>query len=230
MKRFILFLLIGEFVAGTLKAGTIVGTVHAEGRAEAGQSMQGGKYDSHALKHAEKVDYAGMRDFVIYIEGLVGTNQAAPSKPVQVVTQKRVSQKGATFAPHVLPIVKNTTVEWPNNDDILHNVFSYSEAKPFDLDLYGKGESKHVLFDTVGQVDVFCSIHSSMSCVVLVLENPYFATSEKGTYRITDVPAGTYKLVAWHERMPKEYKTITVPENGEVKLDFTLGIKNLPKY
>jgi len=77
---------------------------------------------------------------------------------------------------------------------------------------------------------VFCSIHSSMNCIVLVLPNPYFAaTNKKGGYAITNVPAGTYKVKAWHERMPGEIKQITVPENGEVKVDFTLGIKNLPK-
>jgi hypothetical protein len=69
-----------------------------------------------------------------------------------------------------------------------------------------------------------------MSCVVLVLRNPYFATTnKKGVYTITNVPAGTYKLKAWHERLPSDRKTITVPENGEVTVDFTLGVKNLPK-
>jgi plastocyanin len=232
MRRFLLFCFFATIVMVRLHAGTIVGKVRAEGKAQAEQSRHGGNYDSHALKHAEKVDYEGMNDFVVYILGQVGTNQAAPSKPLQVVTQKKVSQKGATFDPHVLPIVKNTTVEWPNNDDIFHNVFSYSEAQPFDLGLYKSGEpNKSVTFTNVGQVDVFCSIHSSMSCVLLVLENPYFAKSnEKGTYKIPGVPAGTYKLVAWHERMPKEYQTVTVPESGEVEVDFTLGIKNLPKY
>jgi len=80
-------------------------------------------------------------------------------------------------------------------------------------------------------VDVFCSIHSSMHCVILVLENPYFAaTDENGNYKIPDVPPGTYKLKAWHERLPADEKEIIVPTNGEVKVDFTLGIKNLPQY
>jgi hypothetical protein len=44
------------------------------------------------------------------------------------------------------------------------------------------------------------------------------------------VPAGTYKLKAWHERLPAQVKEITVPESGEVRTDFTLSITNLPKY
>ena len=89
------------------------------------------------------------------------------------------------------PIVVGTTVEWPNYDEILHNVFSMSEPKPFDLELYkGPGRYKRVDVRQAGRVDVFCSIHAKMSCVVLVLENPYFATAdEKGRYAIANVPA-----------------------------------------
>jgi hypothetical protein len=105
-----------------------------------------------------------------------------------------------------------------------------SEAQPFDLGLY-KDEIKRVRFDKPGRLDVFCSIHTAMHCIVLVLENPHFAaTDAKGRYTMTNVPAGTYKLKAWHERLPSLIKEITVPETGEVKVDFTLGIINLPKY
>jgi hypothetical protein len=76
---------------------------------------------------------------------------------------------------------------------------------------------------------VFCSIHTRMSCIILVLENPYFAaTNDKGAYSITNVPAGTCQLTAWHERLPPETKTIKVPENDSLKVDFVLGIKGLP--
>jgi protocatechuate 3,4-dioxygenase beta subunit len=64
-----------------------------------------------------------------------------------------------------------------------------------------------------------------------VLENPYFAsTDENGNYTITNVPPGKYKLKAWHERLPAAEREITVPTNGEVRVDFVLGIKNLPQY
>jgi hypothetical protein len=123
-----------------------------------------------------------------------------------------------------------TTVEWPNNDDILHNVFSFSEAMPFDLDLYKAPVVKKVTFDKPGRVDVFCSIHTRMNCIVLVLENPYFArANEKGQYVISNVPPGTYKLKAWHERLPSQVKDLTVGDQSEIKVDFLLGITNLPK-
>ncbi len=72
-----------------------------------------------------------------------------------------------------------------------------------------------------------------MSCIVLVLENPYWSRTEEGGrkaghYEIKNVPAGTYQLKAWHERLPPSVQTVTVPETGQVAVDFTMGIKNLP--
>ena len=232
MKAIITQFIIAGLAAAQAVAGNITGKVHAEGKPGAAQDAQGGKYDSHQFKFVERVNYDDMRDFVVYIEGpIAGLKPVAPDKPLRVVTQK-VSQHKATFNPHILPVMVGTTVEWPNNDDIFHNVFSYSEAKQFDLGLYkNPDDPKKVTFDKPGRVDVFCSIHSSMSCVVLVLENPFFAvTNEKGAYAITNVPAGVYKLKAWHERLPAQVREITVPESGEVNADFTLGITGLPKY
>ena len=107
-----------------------------------------------------------------------------------------------------------------------------SAVKPFDLDLYkGNPPDKRVTFDQPGRVDVFCSIHEKMNCIVLVLENPYFAVADsRGHYAITNVPPGTYKLKAWHERLPAKTMEVVVPESGEVKTDFVLGISGLPKY
>jgi len=211
-------------------AGTVTGMVRAQGKAGTEENGSG-KYDSRKFKFVEKVNYAEMHDFVVFIEGPVGPKPAPPDKPVQVITTKKVTQRGAVFWPHVLPVVVGTTVEWPNNDDIFHNVFSTSETKPFDLGLYKHPEVKRVTFDKPGRVDVFCSIHTSMNCIILVLENPYFAaTDDKGRYNIPDVPAGAYKLKAWHKRLPGQIKEITVEEKGEIRADFTLGITNLPQY
>ena len=148
------------------------------------------------------------------------------------VATTKVAQKDAVFSPHVLPIMVGTTVEWPNNDTICHNVFSMSDAKPFDLGLYkGNPPEKRLTFDQPGRVDVFCSIHANMHCVVLVLDNAYFSSTDaEGHYVIANVPPGTYKVKAWHERLPADDREIVVPAAGEVRADFVLKVKNLPKY
>jgi plastocyanin len=228
---FLAVVLFSAGIATGTAGGTITGTVRAEGKSGAESAAADGKYDSRKFKFVERVDYEKLRDFVVYIDGPVGGKVAVPEKLLRVDT-KRVNQKGAMFAPHVLPVVAGTTVEWPNNDDIFHNVFSMSDAKQFDLGLYkGNPPEKRVTFDKAGRVDVFCSIHANMNCVVIVLENPCFAVSdEAGRYAITNIPPGIYKLKAWHERLPAQTQEITMPENGEVKINFTLGIKNLPTY
>lgn len=207
--------------------GTISGTVRARGKEGAGDSTGGGNYDSKSLKFAQRVNYDDMRDFVVYIKGPV-------AGAVPAMKTEKVRQKDAVFIPHILPIMVGTVVEWPNEDNIYHNVFSKSDANQFDLDLYKKGDppKKSPPFDKPGEVDVFCSIHARMSCIILVLENPYFAvTDSKGHFTIPNVPPGHYTLVGWHERMPNDTREIVVPENGDVSgVNFTLGIKNLPKY
>jgi plastocyanin len=211
-------------------AGSITGIVRAQGKHGAEQEASSGKYDSRKFKFVDRVNYAEMRDFVVFIEDIPTEKAKPPSEPVKVVT-KKVTQKGAMFTPHVLPVLVGTTVEWPNHDEIFHNVFSISETKQFDLGLYKHPEVKRITFEKPGRVDVFCSIHTAMNCIVLVLETPHFSTTdEKGHYEIVNVPAGTYKLKAWHERLPSQVKEVTVPPDGDAKIDFTLGIVNLPKY
>ncbi len=233
MKPILLkILLIPLLFAVSTQAGTITGIVRAEGKPGTDDGpADGGAYDSHKFKFVERVDYAAMHDFVVYIEGPVRGQPVIP-EATATVESHHVVQKGAVFSPHILPIVVGTTVEWPNNDDIYHNVFSMSDTKPFDLGLYKHGEpGKRVTFDKPGRVDVFCSIHANMHCIILVLENPYFATTDgSGHYAITNVPPGTYHLTAWQERLPKQTREITVAQDGSAKADFLLGITNLPKY
>lgn len=214
-----LSLLTLESAAG---AGTIVGHVRARSAADADSSdASGGSYGSRRYKFLEKVDYSALRDFVVYIDQV-----RAPTPPGQPLPHGTVTQRDGTFVPHILPVLVGTTVDWPNADDIFHNVFSMSESTPFDLGLYKHGDkAKSVVFNQTGRVEVFCSIHTKMNCIVLVLPNPWFArVGENGRYIISDVPAGTYKLRAWHERLPSKIKEITVPATGEVNVDFVLGL------
>lgn len=226
MKDSLLLIALLVTATVTIQAGSIVGVVRAEGKMEGAEGAKGGNYDSRKFKFVEKLDYSQLEDFVVYIDQAVTNIPPIRPKTLQVVTQK-----DAVFRPHVLPLMVGTTVEWPNKDDIFHNVFSMSEPNAFDLDLYKDPIVKSNRFEHVGRVDVFCSIHTKMNCVILVLPSPFYASCQKsGKYRIDNIPTGTYKVKAWHERLPAQTREIVVPESGEVQADFVLGIKGLPRY
>src|SRR6185312_3611754 len=147
-------------LAASAPAGTLTGTVAARGPAGAQAAASDGAYASHRYRLAERVDYDHLADFVVSIDQAVD-DPSAPPPPDLTVTQRNVS-----FEPHVLPIVVGTTVRWPNKDTIFHNVFSMSDAKPFDLGMYTKEKVPELKFDQVGRVDVYCSIHSQMHCII----------------------------------------------------------------
>lgn len=139
-------------------------------------------------------DSGSVRDVVVYLEGKIGT-----ARPTGAV----MDQKDMTFIPHVLPVVVGSTVEFRNSEVVLHNVFSRSPIAPFDLGLLRKGDARSVTFDKPGVVEILCNVHPKMRAFVLAVENNYFATpNERGIYEITGIPAGRYKLRAWHESLP----------------------------
>jgi plastocyanin len=134
----------------------------------------------------------------------------------------RMDQRGERFVPHVLAITVGSVVDFPNNDQTYHNVFSLSDTRTFDLGRYAAGHSKAVRFDRPGIVRVFCDIHSHMNAFILVFAHRYFAvTDADGHYHIDNVPPGTYTVVMWNEAWPQETRQVTVPEaGGEVDVSF----------
>ena len=136
----------------------------------------------------------------------------------------RMDQRNEAFVPHVLAIVAGTIVDFPNNDQTYHNVFSLSKPS-FDLGRYAAGRSKSVRFDRPGIVRVFCDIHSHMSAFILVFAHRYFSvTDEEGRYRLENVPPGTYTVMFWNESTALESRRVTVPETGgDVELNVTLA-------
>ncbi len=212
---------------GSLDAGTITGTVKAQGAPlEEGGGAGSGAYASRRYKFAEKVDYDRLTDFVVYLDEPLASVTPAGGTSVAITTQRN-----AIFDPHVLPVAVGTSVKWPNEDEIYHNVFSMSDAKQFDLGLYHQEKVPVLVFDKVGRIDVFCAIHSQMHCIILVVPNPFFVKVDANQkFVIRNVPAGKYKLRAWHERLPSVVQEVTVPAEGEVRADLTLGLAALPKY
>ena len=112
---------------------------------------------------------------------------------------KKIEQQNKQFVPPWAVVQRGTTLQFPNLDNIYHNVFSLSSGNTFDLGLYNSaGEAKGHTFDEAGSVDIYCNIHPQMSASVLVVPNRFFSkVKADGTFEIGGVPSGRRKVVAW---------------------------------
>jgi len=190
-----------------------------------------GKVTILDYKGKPKSDHSGV---VVFLDNLPASSPSAaqPAAP-------RMRQINKSFDPKVLPIAVGTTVEFPNDDNVFHNVFSLSKTKPFDLGIYAQNSSKSVVFDQPGLVKVYCNIHPQMIGYILVLANPYFTTTdEDGHFILENAPVGLATIRTWYpssKNGPEKHIRIshsdiedldlTVKESTDAKEDIQLQIR-----
>jgi plastocyanin len=173
------------------------------------------------------LDGAPAGDVVVALR-TAGATGARPSpapdvRPAAAPRRAVMDQKHLAFSPAVLPVLRGTVVEFTNSDDVEHNVFSPSEvAGAFDLGTYASGDARAIALEKPGEVHVLCNIHMEMEAHILVLEEPWFAvTAGDGSFAIAGVPAGDYELALWRDGWLPEKRKVTVPGEGEVRVDVT---------
>ena len=152
---------------------------------------------------------------VVYLEGSFPPPASQP--------QARMGQKDLAFEESLLPIRVGTLVSFPNEDDVYHNIFSFSKPKRFDLGRYRKDERPvpTVLFDKPGPVSLHCDIHEHMHAVILVLETPFFVRTDlAGNYRIEGLPAGHYILKAWVDSKTTYERPVDLKPDSVIHADF----------
>ena len=132
-------------------------------------------------------------DAVVYALPATGESDAKPGR-LHVI-----EQVDREFVPYVSVVQTGTAVTFPNRDPILHHVYSFSPAKPFEIKLYTGKSPTEIVFDKPGVITLGCNIHDWMLAYVLVVSTPHFArTDASGNARLRDLPAGAYELRAWH--------------------------------
>jgi plastocyanin len=152
---------------------------------------------------------------VVYLEGDFGPRKGALTA--------QMTQKNMDFIPRLLPVQVGTTVQFPNQDNMFHSIFSFSKPKRFDLGRYRGDETPvpSVLFDQPGAVVCRCDIHENMRAIILVLQTPYFQrTDTGGHYRIADLPTGHYKLCAWLNDKTILEKQVDLKSGATLHVDF----------
>ena len=221
LRTALLTIPLAALLHGEAMASVIRGVLRAPAGSERTKTVSN-PYPGRAGSNPAPVATRGaLRDAVIWIEGA-----ALPARGLDSLRAGRtgqLAQKDQNFAPRVVPVVAGGQVDFPNRDAIYHNVFSVSPAKRFDLGKYGRGKSKSVRFDKPGVVKVYCDIHSNMEGFVLVVPSSWFARpAEDGSFELPAVPAGSYRLVAWHPDLGTRALSVTVEENETRSVEVAL--------
>ncbi len=207
--------------ASDARAGSLAGTVTLGTKLSAHRMRFSLYADAGRAGRRAEPPASELENVVVYIEH-VPDGAASPNPPRGPF---RMEQEGLAFKPHVLAVVKGTEVEFPNRDLLFHNVFSLSKPASFDLGRFPQNASKSLKFTTPGIVKVFCHIHSDMSGVIVVLDNPFYATpGADGRFVIDGIPPGDYRVVAWHERARTTTKKIHIDAGKASVLHFEIPI------
>jgi hypothetical protein len=149
---------------------------------------------------------------VVFLEG--------PGRPASPLPRPaRISQRDRRFEPPVLVVTTGSTVAFPNDDVVFHNVFSLSRSNPFDLGTFGKGLSRERTLGTAGLVKVHCNIHPDMIAHVLVLDTALAAVTDRdGRWLLTDVPDGDYTLRVWQALADERRQPLVVRDGRRHEL------------
>lgn len=138
-----------------------------------------------------------------------------------------VKQQDIKFQPYVLLVPVGARVAFPNFDKVRHHVYSFSSAKKFELKLYGRDESRSVVFDKAGDVALGCNIHDSMSAFVKVVDTPFAERSgADGQVVIRNVPVGRAIVHVWHPQAQAKNHEFVAPLSiaGDVAQVVTLRV------
>lgn len=193
------------------QTGTVAGTVTLE-QAQV-RRRTAGRYPGQAAGAPE----IQRIPVVAYVVGRVGNATFSSASALMV-------QRDTAFAPSALTIPVGGTVEFPNDDEFFHNVFSYSSAHRFDLGRYPRGESKSEQFQEPGIVEVFCEVHDKMRGVIVVTENPFHAiVGEDGSFRIVGLPPGDHVVAFWSADHRPAQQTVTVRAGSTTTVEVELS-------
>lgn len=215
-------------VCAQSQAASVSGKAAFQGTAPAPEAIKMEADASCKAMHAEGVTAddtiinanGTLKNVFVYVkEGLSGKFEA-PKTPVTL------DQKGCMYTPKVLGVMAGQPIEIINSDSTLHNVHALPKNSPqFNLGMPLQGmKIKKTLAKPEVMVKVKCDVHPWMASYIGVLDHPFYAvTGEDGSFEIKDLPAGTYVIEAWHEKLGVQTQSITVDDSGKTGVDFQFG-------
>lgn len=205
--------------------GTISGTVKFKGTAPAPKKLDVGK-DKEVCAKSPKTDQSLVVNNGNLVNAVVTITDIQKGKKIEL-KKVTLDQNGCEYHPHVLAFPAGTTVEILNPDGILHNVHSYSKVNsPFNQAQPKFKKTLDVKIDKPEAVEVKCDVHGWMHGWLVATETPYFAVTDgSGSFKLTDVPAGSYTVEVWHEKLGKSTQKVTVKAKEDAKVNFEIAGK-----
>jgi len=206
-RRALVAIVLGPLLVGCASTGAVRGTVSLPVAADQTAPTPAGLHAQAAPQVSE---------VVVYVTETPAEKTSRKSKAPAVPHSRVIAQTEHRFVPSVVPVEVGAQVAFENRDRVYHSVFSVSQAKKFDLGMYGPGKrSKSVTFDHTGQVDLFCSLDASMAGYVLVLPHRFFVQPDaQGGFKIPALPPGHYTIKAWHPRFGTASSKVDVERGG----------------
>lgn len=149
---------------------------------------------------------------------VVGFTEPAPSAPTEV------KQIGKRFIPELIAVTARGSVTFPNGDPFLHNVFSPTSERSFDLGSYKRGDTRARSFPKPGVIDIYCNLHPEMSATLVVLPNTRFTVADAaGAFEIKNIPVGTWSIFAYSRRATQPVSaTVTIKGGGTAEATLKL--------
>ncbi len=167
---------------------------------------------SNQLRKPDPLTRGEMRDAVVYADLSAAFASQFESTPPE---RLRMYQHGQAFAPRVLAVPVGATVEFPNDDPVLHEIMCLSKVGRFDFGRRGRGEFPSVAFQKPGIARVFCDIHPGSDGYILVLPHQILAhPDENGKFQLPPLPPGEYTIRAWHPDFDEVSEVVVVPRQG----------------
>jgi plastocyanin len=205
--------------------GSISGTVKFKGTAPAPKKLDVGK-DKEVCDKAPKVDQSLIVSNGNLVNAVITISDIQKGKKIEL-KKVTLDQKGCEYHPHVLAFPAGSPVEILNPDGILHNIHSYSKVNsPFNQAQPKFKKTLDVKIEKPEAIEVKCDVHGWMHGWLVSTETPYFAvTDNSGSFKLTDVPAGSYTVEVWHEKLGKSTQKVTVKAKEEAKVNFEIAGK-----
>ena len=223
---FILFAFLMTELYAQEKTAKISGSVFLPAKKKTVKRRRGLSYRSRHRQHkAKEKKSAGKSVDSPFLDVIVSLHPLSFKAPVNPLEKNAIIyQYQAKFYPHVIPVTPGTKIDFINKDNIYHNVFSVTPGAKFNIGRRPKGEVSTRRIDILGEVKLFCDIHSHMNAFILSLDTPYFTrVNNLGKYSLDGIPPGVYEIRVYHPNFEQWVEKIEINADDELTKNFRLS-------